>query len=52
MSDRPKNVDRDSVAASELREASLSGMRWVSMARLLAEVITVGSAVEQQVGER
>jgi len=38
-------VHATGIEANDLREASLSGARWVSLARLVGEVATVGSSV-------
>jgi len=41
----PSPLESGSVEPSDLRAASLSGVRWVSLARLIAEVLTIGSSV-------
>ncbi len=41
----PATVDEARIEGAALREASISGVRWVTLSRLTAEVLAVGSTV-------
>ena len=41
----PATVDEARIEGAALREASMSGVRWVTLSRLTAEVLAVGSTV-------
>src|SRR4051794_11541653 len=43
--DGPGTLDEARIEGSALREASISGVRWVTLSRLTAEVLAVGSTV-------